>query len=336
MDWRNSFGAGTLKARKEGVIPDTLWVLRATNPSVTAAFFNDIEKDINLDFCQHNAIPVRRTIGGGGCGFFDSGSVYCVAFFSIKGNDFKTHSGIEAIYRPLNDIQVGKRKFSMAGVVLDQEVAYFILILQVQKPPWDLSLILNVSPEKMADKETKTLEQRTTWLEREAGRRVLAEEVEEACMEGIESALGAQLSPGEITEQEQSFADDTYQRLSDPAFQFARTEGRRFAKIQQGVTRVESRHKVPNGPLIRAVVLIKDNTLIDLLITGSIMATPLEPISPIDKIETRLRGAPLDRDGIRGEIQAALEQPGFMVAGASADDFSRVIWEAIRASGCVD
>jgi lipoate-protein ligase A len=348
MDWRNSYGVAGLRARKEGLIPDTIWIVRASKPSVTASFFNDIEKDIHLDYCIENGIPVRRTIGGGGCAFFDEGAIYCMAFFSIKGHLPNTHSeifallhpsiarslskrlGIEAYFRPLNDLQVGQRKFSLAGLVIDEGVAYLILILQVKKPTRDLTKILNLPPEKMADKETKTLEDRTTWLEREAGRIVSLDEVEEACMEGISKALNAEIVSGDITDVERRYAQEAFKRLNSFEFQMERTETRRFGKISSDIVRSEHRIKVKNGPFIRAVVLIKNGILHDLLITGSIMATPLEPQSPIDEIEKNLKGSIIDPDEIRKRIRHSIEKEGYMIAGADADTFFEAIWGAIK------
>ena len=67
---------GLMRARSEGIVPDTVSFCTFPRPSMITTFFNDPEKDINLHFCREKEIPVFRTIASGGPIFGDTGYIF--------------------------------------------------------------------------------------------------------------------------------------------------------------------------------------------------------------------------------------------------------------------
>src|SRR4030066_1069473 len=76
-----------IRAVSEGIVPDTVSFCTFPKPSMITAFLNDPEKEINLDFCKKNGIPVRRLIIGGGPIFGDTG--YVITLLHLKKNNPK-------------------------------------------------------------------------------------------------------------------------------------------------------------------------------------------------------------------------------------------------------
>ena len=120
-----------LMARAEGVIPNTLRFLEFRPGCVLVGYHQDPDSEIRADFCRQAAIEVNRRITGGGALYFGDGvlgwefiadkesgprdvlALYrklCTA--TIEGLRIL---GVDASFRPVNDIEVEGRKISGTG-----------------------------------------------------------------------------------------------------------------------------------------------------------------------------------------------------------------------------
>ena len=116
----------------KGTVPNTLHLLEFL-PCVLLGFSQSVYDEVNIDYCRENNIAINRRISGGGCIYMDSGTLgwEIVAkkttpgipgslegmYHKLCGAVIQTLSlfGITALYRPLNDIEIGGKKISGTG-----------------------------------------------------------------------------------------------------------------------------------------------------------------------------------------------------------------------------
>ena len=91
-----------------------------------------------------------------------------------------------------------------------------------------------------------------------------------------------------------------------PEILLARTEGRKFGPLSPGVKRGQPIWKVPRGGLIRAVILVKDGVIQNLLFSGNVLCSPG---TALEEMEGWLKGVPLEEGPIRERVQAIYGKP---------------------------
>jgi lipoate-protein ligase A len=122
--------------------------------------------------------------------------------------------GVEAEFRPVNDVLVAGRKISgsaqtrRGGAVLQHGT------LLLKSDLAAMFKVLKVSGEKLKDKALKAAEDRVTNLFKELGRELGVEEVVEALKRGFEAALNVELVEGALTPFEVELARELTSKYS--------------------------------------------------------------------------------------------------------------------------
>jgi lipoate-protein ligase A len=340
-----------MRARNEGVVPDTVSFCTFPKPSLITNFFNDPEKDINLNFCRQKGISVYRTISSGGPIFGDTGYTFTFLHLARKNPKVppdaekmfeKTLTGVAAgisetfsvgcRFRPINDVEIECddgvwRKIGPSSCFYEEKTIQMGSGIQVKKP--DIELIAStITPpaEKFADKQAKTIQERITYLEKVVGRRIELQEIKKIYMDQIEKVFDVELDQGELTEQERNYYKEMEREYTSNEFFMERSE-QRFGTIPSDVTRKIIQFKVPEGPLVRIIILVRDNHIWDILISGSIHASPLRPTSPIHEIERALKGQTIDEELFESKITEILSRPHFHFARVTAPLLANRIYE---------
>lgn len=340
-----------MRARSEGIVPDTVSFCTFPRPSLITPFFNDPEKDINLNFCRERGIPVYRTIASGGPIFGDTG--YIFTFLHIaRGNPKippdaekmfeKTLTGvakgiseyfeIECRFRPINDVEIECddgiwRKVGPSSCFYEEKAIQMGSGIQVKKPDVDLIASAITPPaQKFADKQAKTIQERITYLEKVVGRSIDLQEIKRIYIDQIEKVFDVQLEQGKLTEKEESYYKEMEKEYTSEEFFMERSE-RKFGVIPSGIIRKIGHFKVPGGPLVRIITLIKEKVIWDILISGTIHASPLRPTSPIHEIEKTLKGQPIDEKLFESKIGEILNRPNFNFAKVSPEWLATKIYE---------
>lgn len=345
MDFRNSLNLGILRARKEDLVPDTVVILRTLKSSMCASYYPDIEKDANLEFLKQKGVQVKRFYGGAGIGLIGRGMLVCPFYVSTNGGkvptrheellsvtlggiakSLSTDFNVDCYYRPPNDVLIGDKKFCLSSATYDEHVANFNIDIQIKEPELDIiSQGLPLPPEKMADKKAASHEEWITWLEIESGRSISFEETGRSVMKALNETYDIELYPSELTEVEYLYAQEVFNLYDSEQWQFARSEWKRFGKIENHIERSEFRKKIAGGPFMRAVVLKEKNRIKDLLITGAIQCQPIEII---DRLEDSVRGCTIDERIVFEKVRSILDQSQVKVMGAGPDDFVDLIMSA--------
>jgi hypothetical protein len=110
-----------------------------------------------------------------------------------------------------------------------------------------------------------------------------------------------------------------------PEALLARTEGRKFGPIPQGVKRGEAIWKVPRGGLIRAVALVKEGNIHNLLFSGNLLCSP---VAALEEVEESLKGVPAEDKKVKEKVQSIYDKPNYQFTGTTPDDLVRLVLEA--------
>jgi lipoate-protein ligase A len=330
----------------EGVSLPTVVLTVFPEDSFTVGILDDPEKAIDLDFCRQKEIVVRRRNTTGGTIYTAKGSaVICYylrtsdpsvpqnigeAFPKILG-DFADATrqlfGFPARYRPLNDVEVEGRKLMPSSCKIERNTLVFRLVLNVKPQNVEItSRAILVAPEKVQDKALKTVEERLTHLEREAGREITSGDLENFVRKAVQHSFGeVDLVPGELKRDEEKYRHEFREVYSREEWFLANSESYRFKKIPPGAKRGEQRIKAVAG-LIRAVVLKYQNKIYDLILTGDFHP---RPHTILTELESALRGAADDADEIQSRIQKVYHRPGVEISGTTPEDFVTAVVGAV-------
>ncbi|MFB0563280.1 MAG: biotin/lipoate A/B protein ligase family protein [Candidatus Lokiarchaeia archaeon] len=345
---------GPLSLAPPGVLPSSVaWWMEWQTNNVIFPYFASPDYDVDIEKCKEKNITldIRAPVGGGtswldkGCPITGVGfrrdhpkcplslEEFYKKLYPAFVKDIGEEFGIKTRFKPLNDVEVYCddgvwRKISIASGVPTPTFMAVGAGIQTTPVPWELvDEVILPPPEKFADKETKTMRDRSTYLNSAIGREVTLDELSKVMKESIENAFGLTLVPTEIYWENVPGYDVMKGMLTADTWFLDRSEKLKFkdTPITKGVKKGEARVKIPQGPFVRAVVLTKAKEIYNLLITGSLHASPLIPESPIHKIEKEVQGAPIDKGAIKERIEKILSMEGQEVANITSDQLAELI-----------
>ena len=123
-----AFDQALIEAHKAGRIPDTIRFLRFP-PTVLVGRHQVLSREVKLEYCKSRGIGVGRRITGGGALYLDEGQFGWELVFKRSTLGISSLAelareiceaaaaglsklGVDARYRPRNDIEIGGRKVS--------------------------------------------------------------------------------------------------------------------------------------------------------------------------------------------------------------------------------
>jgi lipoate-protein ligase A len=320
---------------------EALFILRPATPYVSIGFHQDAVQEVDLDFTRENEIPVFRREVGGGAVYLDSGQLFYQLIvhkerteipenkielyrrFLIPVVETYREFGVDAEYKPVNDILANGRKISGNGAAEINDmvviVGNFILDFNYEM----MSKCLRVPNEKFRDKLYKTLQDNLSTMLRETGSLPDVRKLGDALAERYESLLGPmklKTSPDadlitkanallrERDTDEWLFAND--RRLTD----------KRQVKIRDGVYVVQNVLKAPGG-LIRVTAVSVNDRLHDVHISGDFF---FYPANALTDLERALEGTPANLENLTENIQAFYLERDVETPGILAEDFAKV------------
>ncbi len=181
-------------------------------------YFQSVLQEIRTDYCHEKGIVVNRRITGGGAIYFDPSQVGWeiiaplslfggspTKFYEIFGTSVANglkHLGINAEFKPRNDIEVDGRKISGMGGVTYKDAFLFQGTLLVEDRIEEMLYSLRVPIEKLKPKEIDSVRERVTCIQHEIGLVPSREELKEAIRRGFKETLGIQTQKSEIEAEE--------------------------------------------------------------------------------------------------------------------------------------
>jgi len=317
--------------------------------SFTSGFLDDPEKSLDLEYCRKEGIVVRRRQNAGGAVWGPDGGALIVLYvdtelpwvplktvkeaFGVTLNrlaeSVRELFTIEAVYRPLNDVEVEGRKLIATSARLEKEILTMRLLVNVV--PTDLDILKNAiitPPEKIQDKKIKDPGARFTCLENEAGRKVSHSDLLTLTIKTVEKVFGkdVHLVPGELSVLEKEYSAQYQEKYISDEWFYANSERMRFKEIPPDALKYEGRHKAPAG-LIRVTLLIVNSRIHDLIITGDFHPSPYQVLRDMEDV---MRGKECNTEVIGDEIRRIFDRPDVEIAETEVKDFLGAFSKAFR------
>lgn len=337
-----AIGQAIVEAHQAGTVPDTLRFLRFP-PTALVGRHQALAQEINLDYCRENDIGVVRRITGGGAIFLDPGQLgWELAFrrdtlgvtslaelareICEAVADGISRLGIEASYRPRNDIEVGGRKISGTGGFFDGDTLFYQGTVLVDMNPQVMVSALRVPKAKLEKRNIDSAEQRVITL-----RELLGDDtpglpqIQEALVAAFSERFGLQMAPAELSAAENEKAQQLWrEEIGQDEF---------VSEIEEPPAArgdLAGQHQSPGGT-IRSYIRLEgpaQNRIRAVLITGDFFITPPRVIYDL---EASLRGVYIDQ--LDAVVRDFFEVAQVEVLSVSAEDFVASIKNALSGDG---
>ena len=324
---------------------EALVIVSPLTPLASIGYFQDAEKELDLEFCRKFGIPTMRREVGGGATYLDGNQIFyqliwkkdnprfprvmkeSFPWFSEAPVETYRSFGIQAEYRAINDIVTREgRKIAGEGGGDIGECMVFVGGILLDFNYEIMSKILKVPDEKFRDKIFKTMEENVTTLKRELGTAPPRNDVVRVLRAEFEKRVGelepASLSPeivSKMRELELWMTSDDFLHKKTPKIP-------KGVKIREGLEIFYGLHKAKGG-LIRTAEEISENKIEDITISGDFSFTPKEQLGGVEKA---LVGTPLDEDRIVEKVDAYYEEEGIESPGVESKDFATTILNPVR------
>ena len=218
-----AFDAALIEERQADRVPDTIRFLRFP-PTALIGRHQDLSREVDLDYCRRNGVGTVRRITGGGAIYLDEGQLGWELVFHRKSLGIAalpdlareicnaaargmSELGIDASFRPRNDIEVDGRKISGTGGFFDGDILIYQGTVLVDMNPQQMVSALNIPESKLAKRKLDSAAERVVTLKELLGDDLPSiDSIKRSLIKGFTEGLGISAAPGEITEHEESLA----------------------------------------------------------------------------------------------------------------------------------
>jgi len=325
-----------LEARRADEIPSTLRFLRFA-PCALLGYHQSAEQELNLDYCGAHQVTVQRRITGGGAIYFDEGQLGWELYLhrrDLDTADMQTISrrlchaaataisalGVDARFRPRNDIEVDGRKISGTGGAFDGNALLFQGTLLLEFDVEKMLRILRISAEKLSDKAIASARERVTSLSELLGRKPDGAVVRRYLTEAFESEFGVEFSEGELSLSEHKRFETALREIDHP--DWVNLVSRPVAALPI----LEAQQKFAGGLLRVSVTFdLLTQTLRQVWFTGDIFVSPRRLIADL---EAALKDTPLDR--LEAKVRGFFHGRPFDALALAPEDFIAVVRLALK------
>jgi lipoate---protein ligase len=328
-----AFDQALIEAHSAGRIPETIRFLRF-RPAALVGLHQMLSHEVRLEYCARHSIEVGRRITGGGGLYLDENQV-CWELALERGRlagDLASIAaricsaaaaglrrlGVEAEFRPRNDIEVRGRKLCGTGGVIDGRTLFFQGTLLVDFDPERMIEALRVPVEKLARRDLDDARRRVITLREALGRVPPVAEIQAALLEGFSEHLGLEAMWGEITEYEERLARRLYEE-SMGTDEFVRSLDAPAEERD-----LVSATLVRKGGALRADLRLERGRIREALVTGDFF---LSPSRARFDLEAALRGVQAAEAG--AAVEAFFARSPCELVGLSSADFREVVEGAL-------
>ncbi|MDF1538114.1 MAG: DUF116 domain-containing protein [Candidatus Thorarchaeota archaeon] len=323
--------------------PSTLRFLQFDPAAVLVGFHQSIAQEVRLDYCEKYGVDVNRRITGGGAILF---TPTCLGWeiFADKStpgiNELRydldklarlvcsgtvaglRRLGVEAEFRPKNDIEVKGRKISGTGGTERGGAFMYQGTLLID---FDIDLMLRslrIPIEKLADKEIDSVKERVTCLKWELGYVPPLDEIKRAMIDGFQEVLGVEFENGELTSEEKEVFSELL-----PEYQSSDW----IDMVQpppNHAGHVSAVRKTPGG-LVRVSLSLNvaGNFIESSYITGDFQIFPQRAVMDL---EAKLKNIAADEESIRKNVLEFFEESGARILGVKPNELVQLILEATK------
>jgi len=332
----------------ENASPNTIIFCSPSDPLVCLGYHQELETEVDVDYCRQKHLPIVRRILGGGAVYLDNNQLFYQIMASrsdpavprsIQGlfekflaAPTKTYNdmGIPARYRPVNDLEVEGRKISGNGAT-EVGACYVLTGNIIFDFNFDeMARILRVPSEKFRDKVAKTLRERLTTIKKELAEPPSRDLVKRLLRGNYEATLGVKLVEGTLTSKERKLVESLESKYRSQEWLYL-VESEHKGLIQKRNLKISGRsylgeaiQKTPGG-LLRALVETLDDKIEDIMITGDFSFVPQ---GQVKTLEAELIQKEVAQEALSRTIHDFYRRYDVESPGMTPEDIASVIVQA--------
>ncbi|MHB1173665.1 MAG: lipoate--protein ligase family protein [Sulfuriferula sp.] len=208
-----------LEARQENASPSTLRFLRF-EPCALLGYHQSAEQELDLDYCREHGITIQRRITGGGALYFDTTQIGWELYLhkhELGTADMTTIArriceaaargistlGVDAQFRPRNDIEVDGRKISGTGGAFDGNALMYQGTLLIEFDVEKMLRVLRIPAEKLSDKAIASARERVANLGDLLGQVPTMSQVQSALASAFAEEFSVEFTPALLSSHEE-------------------------------------------------------------------------------------------------------------------------------------
>lgn len=317
---------------------EALCLASPASPYVCIGFHQDVEQEVDLDFCRQNNIPIFRREVGGGAVFLDGNQLFFQLI--LKENNpivpkridsfykkflqpvITVHHriGIPAKYKPVNDLVVEHRKISGTGAGEIGDCIVFVGNLILDFDYETMARVLRIPDEKFRDKVKKTIEENLSTIFRELGQDK-ADQWNEAALNSMMTEefvkLTGPMTIGEMDKALIAKMDELRGTMMHENWLYRRGKkaADRIVKVKSGLQIVQKMHKATGG-LLKAEFCIEEGCYKAVSITGDYFCFPKDTTS---RLESVVEGS--STVSLKDNVTYFYKSENFELPGIEIDDW---------------
>lgn len=332
-------------ANAMGVDDDpVLTLVNPTDPYVCVGLHQEVALEVDEEFCKQQQLPVIRRHVGGGTVYLDENQMFFHFIYPrnkapLVADELypmfiepvlRTYKdlGVNASFRPVNDIQVNGKKIGGTGAASIENATVMVGSFLFDFNTAQMAKALKVPSEKFRDKLFTTLEQYMTTMKKELKEVPTRDKVKYMFLHHVANCLRVDPVESFASVEELNAIDEQEKILVDPEWTYQL--GKKFVamgvKISADVHLTEGSHKAPGG-LIRAQLLAKNNHIDDLLISGDFTCLPANGVFALCE---KLKGVALEQDALVAVSKRAIKLLALDIPGVQAEDIATAIMNAVH------
>lgn len=333
-----AYDAALTELHEAGRVPDTLRFLRFP-PTVLIGLHQSMLREVNVARCRDEGVDLVRRVSGGGAIYLDEGQVGWELVFrrgTLPGTDLggiarmiceavagglSDAFGIDARFRPRNDIEVAGRKLSGTGGFWQGDTMVYQGTVLVDMDAGRVRDLLNVPAAKLARHGAADAGDRLVTLKALLGAAPPVGAVQEAVRQGLQSRLGIVAAPATPTPEEIALTEAKLTReIGTEGFVMGEPD-----PVGEDIATATATH--PGGTL-RADLRLEGppggRRIREALITGDFFVAP--PRIILD-LEAHLRGLPAPEAAAATQAFFATNPAGTLSLPVAA--FAAIVTDAI-------
>ncbi|HJX23988.1 MAG TPA: lipoate--protein ligase family protein, partial [Candidatus Bathyarchaeia archaeon] len=212
-----------LESRSKELVPNTFRFLQFNPSAVLVGYHQSVENEVRVEYCNRKGLEINRRLTGGGAILFDPTSlgweiIASKRDFGIERNFFDQEKlfnricdgainglksfGINAKFRPKNDIEVNGKKISGTGGTEREGAFLFQGTLLVDVDVEMMLHALKIPLEKLKDKEIASVRERVTTVYKELGSAPSITVIKRALIGGFQQSLGTEFTQSGLIHEE--------------------------------------------------------------------------------------------------------------------------------------
>ena len=321
-----------LARRARNVLPDTLTFLTFDRPGALLGFHQSAAQELRLDRVHELGLPIQRRLTGGGALYVEDGVFGWELFLqrsSLPQPDLAANAralcemaaaglsslGVDAKFRPRNDIEVEGRKICGTGGVQEEDAFLYQGSVLLDFDAARMVDVLRIPVEKMRDKVVQDARARVTSLRALLGTRPAEGRVADVLTAAFSRGLGVEFVPSTLTADDRHEIDGALREVRDPEWLTQNDRPVTETPVRQGI------HRCPGG-LLRVALLVDERRqrVKQVWITGDFF---VEPGRLVFDLEAALRDIGMEQ--VRERIEAFFAGYPADLFGLSPADFADAI-----------